>query len=610
MTTQLTEYLDYYVSLDRPGYAVLVTGAWGAGKTYQVKEVIGKDLRWYVSLFGKSSVQEVNAAVLAAMDPTLTKMKEVVDGAGGAARDLGFGIGGVISDVIGTVFRQKIDPDGGVLVFDDLERSDIETKDLLGVINEYLEHHGCRVIVIAHDEKLADEFAGMKEKMFGQTIAVQPQTQAAADHFIDQIGKAEAKAFVTNFKREILAVFRDSGEHSLRILRHVIMDVGRLYEAIAPEHRDHQQAMTEVAKLFSALNIETRSGRLPAGALRNRANATMAHQMRRRFGGDEDAVVPAIVTANERYMSVDLEDQLLTDETLTECLVHGRYDAGLIIEALAGSRFFSDRRQLRPWQVVINFDQLSDEEVEAGINQLEQEFADRAVTDSGEMLHIFTLRMMLAENGARPGTIEQRADEAIEYIDDLLEAGRLPPRGSDWQWTREFERSHGRMGYWVSQVAAPHFQRIWDHLISSRAEAHKRGFSARADDVLNQVTMDGDQFICDFSQADDTMGIYATTPVLMLIPAEGFVDAWLGGHPSNWDKINIAMERRYHHGNLAGELAEESPWVVDMMAELEARAEAEQGLAALRIRRVIPKVFREHVAYVADNAEDEDFDTE
>ena len=29
----LKSYLDYYIDLDRPGYAVLVTGDWGVGKT-------------------------------------------------------------------------------------------------------------------------------------------------------------------------------------------------------------------------------------------------------------------------------------------------------------------------------------------------------------------------------------------------------------------------------------------------------------------------------------------------------------------------------------------------------------------------------------------------
>ena len=35
--THLKEYLDYYQTLEDPGYGVLITGAWGSGKTYHIK---------------------------------------------------------------------------------------------------------------------------------------------------------------------------------------------------------------------------------------------------------------------------------------------------------------------------------------------------------------------------------------------------------------------------------------------------------------------------------------------------------------------------------------------------------------------------------------------
>ena len=50
----LKSYLDYYKDLDRPGYAVLVTGEWGVGKTYQVQKVLAPEEYIYVSLFGLS----------------------------------------------------------------------------------------------------------------------------------------------------------------------------------------------------------------------------------------------------------------------------------------------------------------------------------------------------------------------------------------------------------------------------------------------------------------------------------------------------------------------------------------------------------------------------
>ena len=46
--THLESYLEYYLSLESPGFAVLVKGPWGTGKTFQVKKFIPEAKRYYV----------------------------------------------------------------------------------------------------------------------------------------------------------------------------------------------------------------------------------------------------------------------------------------------------------------------------------------------------------------------------------------------------------------------------------------------------------------------------------------------------------------------------------------------------------------------------------
>ncbi len=73
--THLEEYLKHYCSLNAPGYAVLVTGAWGTGKTFQVKESIPETDRIYVSLYGAQSVEKIHAEVFAADFPSKVKTR-------------------------------------------------------------------------------------------------------------------------------------------------------------------------------------------------------------------------------------------------------------------------------------------------------------------------------------------------------------------------------------------------------------------------------------------------------------------------------------------------------------------------------------------------------
>jgi len=60
------DYLDYYVDvLNPPQYAVMLTGPWGIGKSYEIKQYAktlaarGKKVS-YVSLYGIKSTEDIS----------------------------------------------------------------------------------------------------------------------------------------------------------------------------------------------------------------------------------------------------------------------------------------------------------------------------------------------------------------------------------------------------------------------------------------------------------------------------------------------------------------------------------------------------------------------
>ena len=44
MNDQLTSYLNEYLTMQTPQFAVMISGKWGCGKTYYIKNMIDK---WY-----------------------------------------------------------------------------------------------------------------------------------------------------------------------------------------------------------------------------------------------------------------------------------------------------------------------------------------------------------------------------------------------------------------------------------------------------------------------------------------------------------------------------------------------------------------------------------
>ncbi|UWR51475.1 KAP family NTPase [Phaeobacter inhibens] len=601
--SHLQEYLSYYTTLTAPGYAVLVTGDWGTGKTYQVKSCLPEEDRLYVSLFGVQTVEQLHSEVFAAAAPTMAKAEKMV----GKGSDIVAGmkgpwaLAGAIPSVFNAVFKREIEPTK-TLVFDDLERSDLELKDVLGAINSYVEHLGFRVVVVAHDERLADEFLQMKEKTFGQSIRVEPQIEDALSHFLEDIGSPSAKKFASDFKDQVQDTFLRSKVKSLRILRHVIEDLTRLHGVLGEEHLKNADAMEDLTKTFVAFQIEVRAGHLLENDLQNRRGARYGYMLRVHAKKDNPPETPALIKADDKYPTIDLEGGILNDDVLCAMLVDGRFPEDQIRASIENSAYFLVPEDVAPWKVISHFDDLEDRTVDEAMARMKRQFEEREVTSSGEMLHIFCLRMMMAEQNIIDRNVEDVFKENLAYIDDLLNKGALPARGTDWRWYDEFERSYDGFGYWVSQGHEDYFKETWGHLIAAREEALRRKFPKILNELLQMVRENPKGFFEAVSPTNNGPNPYAVIPLLHEIPPVEFVNSWMEAPRENWRDIQYALENRYSSNQLERDLAPEKDWALQVLKELERRADDEAGFRALRIKRVRPKILVE-LAHEEDSTE-------
>lgn len=608
MASHLQTYLDYYNTLEAPGYAVLVTGAWGTGKTYQVRNCLSEGRHYYISLFGMKATEEVHAAVIANIAPNLEKFRKGVREIGRAAEKVGgwFSLGGSASGLINAVLRKQIVPDR-TLVFDDLERCNLNLKESMGVISAYLYQHEFRVVVIAHDEELVEEFSRIKERIFGQTIKVEPEVEEAFDHFLSSISDQAVSEFIEGYRDLVLQVFRESGASSLRVLRHLIEDLARLHGALEANHLANPDAAKELVKLFCALNTEVRIGNLREDDLRNRANASMLFELHRHARRNEEVQQPPFLNAAGKHASTNLESQLLTDTVLAAALINGRYDAETIRDSINNSPHFLEPGEAPAWKTVIRFDELEDPVVDSAAARMYQQFENREITESGEMLHIFSLRMMMSQHGLIEDKLEDVRDQCISYIDDLLNGGRLPARGLDWNWYDEFARAHDGYVYWVSQETQPYFKELLDRLVAAREMALEGTFSEIAEELLRFLGTDGQLFLEQVCQTKSGENPYALIPVLAAIPPGDFVETWLGSRNSNWRWISLALRDRYAHGRLQNELAKEIEWALEVLRILEKKRDEADGFRSLRIDRTIPDSLRQ-LAEVNDDDEGKNAD--
>ncbi|WP_417837252.1 P-loop NTPase fold protein [Thalassospira tepidiphila] len=596
VTAHLKEYLRYYISLQNPGYALLVTGPWGIGKTWQVLQCIPEDQRYYVSLHGAKSSEDVQASLIAALVPSLSSLNESFSDLGKDKAVVGSTASWIRKSLLNKIDNRRI------IILDDIERSSLPLDELTGFISSYLDEKYFRVILVADEEKIIEkekDYKKHKEKIVGQTLKVDPQIDSSFDYFVSLLNSKKSQDFVARFKGVISSSLFNSGGYSLRVLRQIIQDVARLQSAIGPKYLENGAAIEELIGMFTALNAEARLGNISPADVVNRRHAKMRYSLRSEK--DKDQPAPPFVQAVSRHDGCNLESDLLSDEVLLQVLFEGRYNYNKIQESLDNSLAFKKHEEAPPWKIVINFDEVDQKEVDLALSRMDEQFEKRLVTDSGEMLQIFSLRMMLVKNEVREGDLKDVLRDCIAYVDDLLEENRLPPREINWDWTSDFNRAHGGYVYWTHGFE-DEFKTVLEHLISSREMALQKTYPDVARELLELAKKDGLAFFEQVGNVSGESGKYAHLPVLTGIEPEQFCEVLLNAEGENARNIWRALQSRYDGGRLSRELSDESEWAMTILECLDDAVRNDSGFNKLRLRRLIPKALRDHKAYLNEVA--------
>ena len=275
----IKEFLNYYIELPNPQYAVLLKGKWGSGKTHFINEYKNelnknKQKYIYVSLYGVTSYDEIETKFLEAIYPRLYNKKTIF--AGKIAKQL-------------LKATLKIDLDGNqqenaeievkipdlkpedllntkyyILIFDDLERCSINIINLLGYINFFVEHQSYKVILIANEKELkkTKKYKTIKEKLIGKTFEFKTNSSLAYDSFLIEL-KNENRVkenILEKQKSNILELFEKSQSNNLRALRQTLLDFERFYDEVLVNHQAKEELIKDILYWFFLFSFEIRQG--------------------------------------------------------------------------------------------------------------------------------------------------------------------------------------------------------------------------------------------------------------------------------------------------------------------------------------------------------------
>ena len=327
----LVESILDYIRSDYTDYAIMINGEWGSGKTYFWNNKVRKKIESmhlngkkfttiYMSLYGISNLEEISKKIFIETTQLMDKnLKKYMDASG--VRNIpeyaktGLDMAnffGVTQNGDRVDYGQFFSTDDKVLCFDDLERANVDVIDILGYINNFVEHDHIKTIIICNEKELstklknsnlemktfiatylldkenklniktdkpmverirdtieyvfdkANDYERIKEKLIGETFEYRPEFNYIINGLLMRYENCpDLIRFLRENTNLIISTFNKSGTRNLRILKHSLTNFKKIFDEVNKSYPNTNHRVLQTMLIFTiAISFEIKAGKI------------------------------------------------------------------------------------------------------------------------------------------------------------------------------------------------------------------------------------------------------------------------------------------------------------------------------------------------------------
>ncbi|END7170858.1 hypothetical protein ABNK97_000572 [Salmonella enterica subsp. enterica] len=435
LNNHIIDNLTYYLNTSTPEYAFMITGGWGAGKTHFIESFIkeynknaidnqsgNKIIK--ISLFGFKTTSSIDEMIFQSLHPLLghryTKLAgNILKGAlklgckidinGDSRPDVD--INASLDKIkFSEIFSTNTDTGEIIIALDDLERTDIPLKEILGYVNYLVEISKVKVILIANEkilhekdksseDKTKDVYSKFKEKVIGKTFQIKHNIDNVLDSFLD-----ESECEPLKRHRDVIKnIYIRSDDTNLRKIKQSILDFGYIANYIDEEQLKNDEYSSLLIRVFFALSLEIKSGELSENELRK--NEPFKNEKTNSDG------------SNNVFYKYDISYRnLYVGDLWADILFKG--DASNLKSATDELVYFKQQKNNEHplWFKLWNFSTLNEEQFISLTNQLLLEFDSLQEEEHQVYLHKLALIIYFSKNALISKEIDEINNTVYEYI--------------------------------------------------------------------------------------------------------------------------------------------------------------------------------------------------
>jgi hypothetical protein len=523
----LAPILDGYLDEKSPGYAVMVTAPWGAGKTFAVDGWLkGKD-HVKVSLFGLTSLQEIDEALF---DALVSKRDfKTPKGVAKALEGITKKLTGAEVDLTGFHRRQILSALPKLLVFDDLERAQMPAPQLLAALNRFVEHEGRWVVLIANEAELnsapeaetiskKSDYRRWREKVVGRTVTLQPETEIALPHFVEAIPETKGRKLLADHEALIERVFNHSGTQNLRLLRQSCAELARFLPRLPQHYLSQSRILPGLVADFVALYLARHQGKLADEDFDFHGRSWK--RAAKRANGEESVPdqIGLLLRAFENVPEVSLNGMSLPGELARQLVVLGHADKAAIEHLMKQAASF-EQSVPEPWRILWYWPQVHEDEVVQALRFVKDDLAAFRIEEPEVILHVFGTFLDLEKHKLFDFTEGGIVKAARDYINKMTSSGKLrfPEEENDWEVRSLREASRG-YGYHQRETKA--FQSISAAMLDALEKLRSSSRPKIIEDLLQDLQTDPRRFGTALRGGDKRRNISDLSDDLLFIDAD------------------------------------------------------------------------------------------
>jgi hypothetical protein len=581
------------------GFAVVLNGPWGSGKTKFIQQNLqhfttvrsdgAPEKPLYVSLYGVSDIAQIEDRLFEQLHPFLSHKATRLAGAvlRGAAKTA------IKVDVNLSSMLKKTE--GRIIIFDDFERASMSPIAILGYINPFVEHEDCKVIILADENQIDDkekqQYQRRKEKTIGRTFKFKPDVCNVYRAFLREVDDLSARRYLATAQTRISGIFADSKYENLRLLKQFMWDFERVWKTMTPKQRNCKVAVDELSELLCASALELRQGfDAKEFKLQTQDSIFARHLLNNKY-----QALDICHQMYEKYPTVRFDSTLLTSNMILDIILKSTVDQESIVRQIESHPYITKPSDVDSpsWRALWSSYELSAAEQETAVKRFEADFEAVIFTERSVVYHVIGLAIWLSDLGFEGWNSDRIEQKLKNYVDSVYSA--TEPTEDDVAKRMSISLDSGSHGLGYRNIGTVTFRNLVSYEKERRLVWRRSGYPRFSNMLFELAQTDSEGFLRAICHTASGPATFASIGVMSFIPPWQFAKMVSSLPYANQTKILMGLSIRYEHLGGYPELEAEILWLKALSDHLSKEARELSPIAQDALLNLVKNYVKKHV---------------